>query len=96
MAFTGMQIMIGLVAICLAVLGFILGIRAYMNSNVEKLAESKSGAGARVKKHQQADIFGWSSQFLRLGLVCSLGLTVLLFGWTQYEKLIDVYLINIE
>ncbi|MCB0598446.1 MAG: energy transducer TonB, partial [Phaeodactylibacter sp.] len=50
---------------------------------------SKSPLDSRTK-YPWADAFKYSGTFFNLGLVLALGLTVLAFGWTQYEE--EVYI----
>ena len=41
-------------------------------------------------KYPGANVFKHSGTFFNLGLAITMGLTVLAFGWTQYEKVVDV------
>ena len=96
MAFTGFQVFVGLALMVVAVMGIILGLKGYYKSNANKLAGKKSGASSKVKKHAEADAFSLRSTNILVGLVCSVGFSVLLFGWTQYEDKIDEDLLVME
>ena len=53
----------------------------------EKYRDKSGDSDLRVRnKYPEVDVFNLSGTFLRLGMVLALGLIVLAFGWTQYEK----------
>ena len=41
-------------------------------------------------KYPEVDAFGLSGTFFNVGLLIALGITILAFSWTTYEKVIDV------
>ncbi|MFT5802668.1 MAG: protein TonB [Nonlabens sp.] len=41
-------------------------------------------------KYPEVDAFGLSGTFFNVGLLMALGITILAFSWTTYEKVIDV------
>ena len=90
-------------ALGLAVLGVMIGIlvliylvRMRLHQQSEKdLASTFASHQHRSplegrNKYPEVDAFKYSSTFFNLGLAISLGVIVLAFGWTQYEKQIDV------
>ena len=85
-----------ILGILIAVVGFIFLMRYMLSKGAEGgLAEkyagqpSKSPLAGRTK-YPDADAFGLSGTFFNLGLVVSIGLTILAFSWTQYEEIIDI------
>lgn len=85
-----------ILGILIAVVGFIFLMRYMLSKGAEGgLAEkyagqqSKSPLAGRTK-YPDADAFGLSGTFFNLGLVISIGLTILAFSWTQYEEIIDI------
>jgi protein TonB len=45
---------------------------------------------ANRAKYESLDVFGLSSTFFNFGLALAVGLSLLAFGWTQYEKAIYI------
>jgi protein TonB len=97
---TGVQFGIATLAIIVIVLGAILLVKRMVSVNSTKLADkykgTKEGSSPTLKKYPEANIFGLSGTFLRLGLVCSIGLSILAFSWTTYEKKVNVDLGMLE
>jgi len=51
--------------------------------------ERKSPLEGR-SKYPEVDAFGMSGTFFNVGLLVALGITILAFSWTQYDKVIDL------
>lgn len=99
-ALTGTSVLYGILAIAALVLVVILAMRN-MFSGKQNLAEKYADAAvasplkSRVK-YPDVDIFKHRGTLIGLGLVAALGMTVLGFSWTSYEKIIDVSQFSLE
>jgi len=101
---TGTALIISIFAVLAAIIGLILIMRNVFNKRAEsgltqKHQEDDSGAEVQGRnKYREVDVFSLSGTFLNLGLLVAVGLMVLAFSWTQYEKTIDVgqYLEDLE
>ena len=65
--------------------------RNYAKKGAGELAEkyhdqTQASALAVRNKYPEVDVFNMSGTFFNVGLALALGLVVLAFGWTQYEK----------
>ena len=95
LAFTGTQVLIGLILLAVVIIGLILFLRNRFNSTSEsdletyRNKERKSPLEAR-NKYPEMNPFRFSRSFLYLGLAAALLTTVLAFNWTTYEEEIDV------
>ncbi len=90
LSITGAQFGYGLLAITVLLVGVAFLVRSRINSKSASLSDKYKGtASASMKKYPEANVFDLSSVFWRLGLVCSVGLTILAFSWTTYEEKID-------
>ena len=95
-AIGGLPLLISVLGIVIAVLALIFITRTLLAKQTDKsLSEgvgSESGhtSHAGRAKYPEADVFRLSGSFFGLGMALALGLSVLAFGWTQYEKQIDV------
>ncbi|HKK78536.1 MAG TPA: hypothetical protein VJ933_02860, partial [Phaeodactylibacter sp.] len=59
----------------------------YSKRSKEGLSQSGEGQSlASRTKYAGADVFRYSGTFFNLGLALAVGITVLAFGWTQYEE----------
>ncbi len=47
-------------------------------------------------KYERVNVFGLSTTFFNFGLALSVGLSLLAFGWTQYETVVDVSQYSLE
>lgn len=88
MAFTTMQTIIGLGVIIAGVIGLVFSIRFYLSRYMTRQAEEEAEK-SKLKKYQIVNVFDWRNQFMGVGLICSLGLTVLMLGWTEAEIVVD-------
>ncbi|MFK7810391.1 MAG: energy transducer TonB [Saprospiraceae bacterium] len=83
-------------ALLIGIIAFIFGMRyLYGNKDSEELSTAfnestrKSPLEGR-SKYPEVDAFGLSGTFFNVGLLVALGITILAFSWTTYEKVIDV------
>ncbi|MFT6148321.1 MAG: protein TonB, partial [Saprospiraceae bacterium] len=91
LSITGLQFGAGLLVLAALVIGAILLVRNMIGSKSGQLSEKYKGtASANLKKYPEANVFNLSSTFWRLGLVCSIGLSILAFSWTTYDETINV------
>lgn len=80
---------LGIVALVLAL---IYGIRAFFAGKSSQSLSKKYGGGAEKSvldvrnKYPEVDVFQFSNTFFNFGLMVAIGLTVLAFSWTTYEK----------
>ncbi len=92
----GIPLAIALVVIAVLVLGLIFFFRNRFGSQ-DPGALAQSAAGREKKspldgrsKYPEVDAFGLSGTFFNVGLLVALGITILAFSWTQYEKVVDL------
>ncbi|MCB9285535.1 MAG: energy transducer TonB [Lewinellaceae bacterium] len=84
---------LGIVAL---VLGLIYGIRASFAGKSSQSLSKKYEKGAEKSvldvrnKYPDVDVFQLSSTFFNVGLMLAIGLTVLAFSWTTYEKVVVI------
>ena len=93
-ALTGTQVLAGVIGVIVLIIGLIFILKNIFGSK-ENLADKYDGQkfSSPLKgraKYPDVDVFRHSGTLLRLGLAVSLGLTVMAFSWTTYEKVIDV------
>lgn len=80
-----------LVGIIMLTIGlFKLYLKSVASSNL------KGKTSTRRNKYQAADIHQYRGSFIGLSLVLTLGLVVLAFNWTTYEKTVDVSAYSLE
>ena len=89
---TGEGLAIAVALIAVGVIAFILVMRSiYSNRAKAGLAQSDPGSSLTSRtKYAGADVFKYSGTYFNLGLALAVGLTVLAFGWTQYEEQIYI------
>ncbi len=101
---TGTALIVSILAVIAAIIGLILVMRSVFKKRAEsgltqKHHDDVSGLAVQGRnKYHEVDVFSLSGTFLNLGLLVAVGLMVLAFSWTQYEKQIDVgqYLEDLE
>jgi periplasmic protein TonB len=86
LSLTGMQFGFGIIGIAMLII-VIIYLSKYKISHTKIHHHIKSRL---VKKYDEADVFQSSGTFWRIGLIAAVGLTILAFGWTTYETVIDV------
>ncbi len=97
---TGTNVLIGVLALFagLAALVFVLrnmfGTKEGLNEKYQSDGSTKP-LKSRTK-YPDVDIFKHSGVLFRTGLAASLGLSVLGFSWTTYEKVVDTSMYNLE
>ena len=85
-----------LVFTILAIVGLILLMRNVYNKRTTSGLKEKHEANPAASplegrnKYSDVDVFSLSGTFFNVGLMAALGLIILAFSWTQYEKTIDV------
>jgi len=86
----GLATAVSLIAV--SIVAFILIMRnIYSNRAKAGLAQSDPGSSLTSRtKYAGADAFKYSGTYFNLGLALAVGLTVLAFGWTQYEE--EIYI----
>ncbi|NRA47928.1 MAG: energy transducer TonB, partial [Phaeodactylibacter sp.] len=89
---TGGGLAIAMALIVVGILAFIVVMRnIYSKRATEGLTDSDSGSSLTSRtKYAGADAFKYSGTYFNLGLALAVGLTVLAFGWTQYEE--EIYI----
>ena len=90
-AVNGTGLVTAVSGIVLVIAAVILGTRMVLRKHSQDGTAGKStrAGGSPLKarnKYPEADAFRLSGTFFNIGLVASLGLTLLAFSWTQYEK----------
>ena len=91
LAFTGTQLLIGMIAIFVLVVAAIFILRSLLSSKdpdslAEKYREREGGSPLTARnKYPEADAFKLSGPIWNAGLALSLLATVLAFNWTTYE-----------
>ena len=91
----GTGLLLAILGIALLVVAVIVGMkRMYAKRSQEGPAKQKGRYGQSLlddrTKYPWANVFRHSGTFLRLGLLLAVGITILAFSWTQYEKEIFV------
>jgi len=92
LAIPGSTLILFLAGLVIFIVALILIMRRMMTSRGESqdLAEKyQSGTSSPLEartKYPEADAFRYSGTFFNLGLALALGLTIMAFSWTQYEK----------
>lgn len=88
----GTPLIVIVTGIILAIVGLIFLMKRRISSKSQAgLAEKYEGKSSQSplvgrNKYPEADVFKLSGTFFNLGLALSVGLIVLAFSWTQYEK----------
>ncbi|MDX1939781.1 MAG: energy transducer TonB [Saprospiraceae bacterium] len=79
-------------AVALIVLGIIIAIKRIFASRAQVFAEKQPEKTAFEgrNKYAEVDVFKLSGTFFNVGLALTLGLVVVAFGWTQYERQIYI------
>ncbi len=96
LAFTGTQLLIGMIAIFVLVVAAIFILRSLLSSKdpdslAEKYREREGGSPLAARnKYPEADAFKLSGPIWNAGLALSLLATVLAFNWTTYEEVVDI------
>ena len=105
LAITGKTLIASIAVIFLGVIALIQIMKMIGRKRAESDLSDSMGAGERKSvlagrnKYPAVDFFKYSSTFANLGLAIALGVTVLLFGWTQYEPKgpdVDLSLLELE
>ncbi len=87
---------IAILAIVAVLIGFVFVMRnRYNNQDPDSLKQAFSNRARKSpmdgrSKYPEVDAFGLSGTFFNVGLLVAVGITILAFSWTQYEKVIDV------
>lgn len=85
-----LAIIVGAIAVGVVVFIFLMK-SIYSKRSKEGLSQSGDGQPLAARtKYAGADVFRYTSTFFNLGLLLAVGLTVLAFGWTQYEERVDI------
>jgi len=87
-AFTGLQVLCGALAIFALIATSILLVRRQLNLAGRHLLEQQlaiAGGGSRTK-YGDVDVFRWRSTILAGGMAAALALVVLFFNWTTFSK----------
>lgn len=96
LAFTGTQLILGLVAILVLIVATIFIMRNILSgkdpeSLAEKYRNQESGAPLSARnKYPEADAFKLSGPIWNAGLAMALLGTVLAFNWTTYDEVVDI------
>ena len=91
LAITGKTLLIGIALIFLGLIVFIQIMKMIGRRRAESDLRTPMEEGSQPSvlmgrnKYPLVDFFKYSGTFVNLGFVIALGLTFLLFGWTQYE-----------
>ena len=87
---TTLAVILGLILV--GVIGIIYLMKSVYKKRTEQgiAGEFQNAKGAALlsnrAKYERVNVFGLSSTFFNFGLALSVGLSLLAFGWTQYEK----------
>ncbi len=93
-----------LAGVLVFVIGLILVMRYVFKKRSEELLQGKrrhKTSGHPLEEHakySEVDTFSLSGTFFNFGMLAALGLTILAFSWTTYEKQVDIsqYLDTLE
>ncbi len=93
-----------LIGVLVFVIGLILVMRYVFSKRSQELLEGKrqhKPSGSPLEEHakySEVDTFSLSGTFFNFGMLAALGLTILAFSWTTYEKKVDIsqYLDTLE
>ncbi|MBK8489563.1 MAG: TonB family protein [Saprospirales bacterium] len=93
---TGNWLGVAFIGIVALVLGLIFIVRALFAGKSSQSLSSKYQSGPEKSvldvrnKYPEVDVFQLSSTFFNFGLMVAIGLTVLAFSWTTYEKVVNI------
>jgi len=95
---------IAIFAVIAAVIALVFFMRGrYRSQDPEALKQAFSTRAKKSpmdgrSKYPEVDAFGLSGTFFNVGLLVAVGITILAFSWTQYDKVIDLegYLDDLE
>ncbi|MEM9917237.1 MAG: energy transducer TonB [Bacteroidota bacterium] len=92
LALTGSSMLLAMVGLIVGIIVLIIVMRSnYAKNDPDQLKEKYAGASFKSplegrNKYPDVDAFKLSGTFLNVGLLVALGLTILAFSWTEYEK----------
>jgi len=90
-AISGIELLMALGGIALSVLVVIFFFRNYFSRNSKnEISDTSDFKLSTRAKHEKVDAFKLSSPLFNFGLLCSLGITILAFSWTDYEDTIYI------